>query len=136
MTKEELIHEIALALEDGSIRHYLDLQTLHVVNIPEVSMDFDEDWDKIRANPKHYLLIDKVPSQRLLEMMTDFAKTIKNEDFRHRLLDALDGSRAFNDFWQLVMQQHEYQQQWYAFKDEFYHEEALTWLLEKLAPGE
>jgi hypothetical protein len=119
-------------MEDSSYEHnyYLDLTTGEIVLVPDW-MDGEESErlrDRIDRNPDRYEQIPEVELYEAYHDMEDFIATVEDKHLTELLEVAINGSRAFRRFKDVLLRYPEEKERWFRFKDERMQQRALEWL--------
>ncbi|MEN9443733.1 MAG: hypothetical protein RIS47_623, partial [Bacteroidota bacterium] len=64
--------------------------------------DYEADVNEYEANGVDYFEFEQIYSNQQYEFMHDFAKTVEDLTLRGRLLDALNRSKPFRNFQEIV----------------------------------
>ena len=130
---DEQLKKVADELETG-VKCYLHRQTGELLAFPDPDQFPDTDaWqqeiDQLEADPDDYRQITSMSSRESFRVMEQFIATIDSPAFRNRLLYALDQTKPFRRFKQLI-DESEYRQQWFSFRQS----QTVEWLQKQLAP--
>jgi len=125
---EKQIKSIAEELEVG-FKVYLNTETKEIKSI----LDFDnniyadmepweEDIKEIEKNYDKYFEIEKMDSRESFQVMEDFVETVSDEKLRNKLELGLSLSKPFRNFKDIIDDETEYREKWFAFKSAKYIE--------------
>ena len=120
------------ALEDAfennspEVHSYLQLETGEVLRIVDGVAD-PSMHARVIADPI-YLRIDPVSSREQYRWMERFIATVDDLDLRHNLLAAIDGKGAFRRFKDVLAEDRDLLEAWYAFRIGRVHEQIHAWL--------
>ena len=125
---------LAQDLEMGLIC-YVHRTTKEYISMPDFSEFSDnqelyqEDIDKIEANPDDYVEMRPMESRKSFLIMVDFAEQeVSNRFWQSKLIDALERSKPFRRFKDIVDTYDALREQWFAYK----HTRYTEWVKEKL----
>lgn len=121
--------ELIMAFEDHNptARHFFDRQTGEVVSIFEDTMD-EEDTDPPDAEPDRYLLIEPVPSSVGYEVMGEFVETLPEGKARDELVRALQQSKPFRRFKDVLLNYPALREDWFRFHEQAFIDIIKEWL--------
>ena len=80
---------------------------------------WQEELDKLAADPENFLEIEPMPSYQAFRVMEDFADTTPRA-LKARLLVALEKRSPFQHFQHEIDNSGEWREHWFAFKSEKY----------------
>lgn len=123
MSTEELIIEIEQELE-MDMKVYVHKDTLSLLMLPDDDMiDFadDEFWENVQEelekNSENYIEVEKWDASHSFRIMESFAENISgNRILQAKLLDALENSKPFKNFRNILDRYEKYLQEWYSFR--------------------
>jgi len=125
---EEAIKSIAEDLDIG-MKVYVNIDTNEIKTIIDLDKQLDdnieaweEDINEIEENSDKYLQFEKMDSRESFQVMEDFAETVKDEELRKKLELGLSLSKPFRNFKDIIDNEVEYREKWFAFKDAKYIE--------------
>jgi len=127
--EENLIKEIASQLEIGLVS-FLNLKTGIPIFVPDEndpdaydSMEFyQEDLKKINSNQNDYIKIKKMPSGNAFRVMKKFTEGVENRIIQEKLFQALNKSKPFRNFRNVIDYNHNVREDWFKFKTQKYIE--------------
>jgi hypothetical protein len=129
LSKEKL-KDIAGDLQLG-LKCFIHQKTGELVSIvdPDQIDDDDELWKEEieKVKDKNFIEIEPMTSTESFEVMEDFVNTLDEGPTKIRLETALEGKKPFANF-KFQIDNSEYRQSWFAFKDEKY----IEWLADQL----
>ena len=123
MSTEELITEIEQELEIG-MKVYIHKTNIKLLVLPNEEMiDFadGEFWkkeqDELENNAENYFEIEIWDSSYSFKIMEYFAENMDgNRVLKAKLLDALENSKPFKNFRNILDRHDEYLHEWYKFR--------------------
>lgn len=124
LTREQ-IENIAAEVELG-MDCYVHIETGETISIPnEGNYDlegepFQDELRKIKNNRKSYLLFEPMDSHDSFNIMSDFCYEVDDENFRDRLLTALERPKPFANFKFDLDSRPDYREKWYKYKHDAY----------------
>ncbi|MES2732795.1 MAG: UPF0158 family protein [Bacteroidota bacterium] len=129
------LRDIADQLDFG-LKCYVHITTYEVAYFPDPLKhnSFDEEfWEddiqKVNDNPKDYQEIEGMTSHDSFQVMERFADRVSTKDLKDRLHKALSRPKPFRHFNDVINDEDEHRQEWFAFKNE----QILDWVKERLA---
>lgn len=125
---EEQIKSIVGDLETG-LNVYVHIETKEIKSI----IDFDrfvdadpESWKddikEIEKNSDKYFQFEKMDSRESFRVMEEFLETVEDDELRKKLELGLSLSKPFRNFKDIIDDDFEYRNKWFAFKDARYIE--------------
>lgn len=119
----ETIKEIAGQLDVG-FRCFIHKKTEELKFIPDFdSFDFidEEMWkdeaEFIENDHEDYWELERMESGDSFNMMSDFTTTVEDISLRHKLDQALQKSKPFQNFKFVIDNSGDYRKRWFEFKD-------------------
>ncbi len=95
--------------------------------------------EEIHADPRipssRYINIEPIPSDVLPTLMESFIATVDEQACCHKLQAALQHKQADWHFKQALAEYPEFEDEWYAFKEQFYTLQARQWLRDRNFEG-
>ncbi len=133
--------ELIMAMQnyDPDLRHYVNLETGEVFPIfrgrfkDEFPDQVDEDTI---ADDDRYRLVEPLPSRTGYEIMREFAERVHNPVLRDRLEHALERSRPFRRFKDVLLDYPPEREQWFHHEEERMMEAARDWLRDEMIEAE
>ena len=124
----EQISSIAEDLDCG-MKVYVNKETKEIKSI----LDFDgmsyvdeelweEDINEIEENFDKYVVFEKMDSGESYRVMSDFVDTIEDDELRKKLELGLTLRKPFRNFKDIIDNEVEYREKWFAFKNARYIE--------------
>ena len=145
--------EIAFIMEmqDKMDSCYLDIQTGEIISIPEdiiwkledenaeelLNDEMLPDWEKklipkaeeiLYGDSDRYYEIPTIPSYELYNLRVEFARNIRNDEIREKLLYALQGKGAFRRFKDVIREYPQIEKEWYEFEHNYLISQAKEWV--------
>lgn len=115
---------------------YFNYKTGKVIAlVPEDHRDgMEEEWyiddlNEVTNNESDYILLQKPHSSESFEIMANFVETVKDPSLRSSLSKALQRSRLFRNFKDIIDDSGAYRDAWFKFRDKAME----NWLLDELA---
>lgn len=129
MISQEIIEDIAFALQTYGMSHFLKLDDMQVISLHKDSEWYADDWEELEVNPGNYITIEPLPSYEIYNVIDNFATSIHEEDEEkgNILLQALDRKRPVARFRDVLYQQN-LQQKWYEYAKSFFVKKAKEWI--------
>lgn len=138
MKKDELIRDIAEALEMSGFRYFIHKETYELDMLPDYGLEgsvddelFEEFREKLEANFIDYIEIEKLSSRDAFAIMEEFTVKVENKRKQELLYNALQRPKPFRQF-RYALEDHDLLEDWYAYKDAYYIQLATTWFQENL----
>jgi hypothetical protein len=130
------IDMLTMALQAGDLDTgwWLDTYSGNVIPAPEENEDSVEQQllEESRRDPSRYLVIEPIAESILLELMESFIATLEEEVLCEQLYDALKKKQPVWHFKNTLSSMPEYEDDWYAFKEQFYALQARQWLRDRV----
>ena len=126
------LSEICDAMEDysGEANYFLDLQTGKVIFVSEYMDNKDEILEMIEEEPERYKAIPIISSSESYQIMEDFIETVKDDEIKNALSDAIKRKKPFYHFNETISEYPEEKLRWYDFKENLIRNWAKEWLKE------
>lgn len=124
---KEKIKEIAEYLDAGMIC-YIHKKTHEIKDMIDFNEDIDcaelweEELKEIEANIDDYLKMEKMSSSDSFQIMAAFVETLPSSKIKWQLEQALERSKPFRNFRNVIDYHEDILQQWYKFKNWKYQE--------------
>jgi len=125
---EEEIKSIAEDLDIG-MKVYVNIDTNEIKTIIDLDQHYDtdtevweEDINEIEENLDKYFQFERMDSRESFQVMEDFVETVKDEELRKKLELGLSLSKPFRNFKDIIDDEVEYREKWFAFKSAKYIE--------------
>ena len=119
---DEQIKSIAEDLECG-MKVYVHKETNEIksiINLDENIYADEEVWKadikEIEENYDKYVEFEKMDSRESFQVMEEFVETVKDEELRKKLELGLSLSKPFRNFKDIIDDEEEYREKWFAFK--------------------
>lgn len=121
--------ELIMDFEDQSsdLRHFFDRQTGEVLPVLHGVME-EDDAARLEADPERYLLIEPVPSWVGYEIMSDFVETLPEGKVGRELARALQQSRPFRRFKDVLLNYPAVREDWFRFHEQAFMKIIQEWL--------
>lgn len=120
------INEIAQSLDVG-MTCYVNKKTAAIKELPsQEMMDYDdigsweEDIQEVEQNLDNYIKIEKPSSREGFQFMERFVEKIPDVRIQNKLIEALNKSRPFRNFKNVVDYYEPIRQAWFKHKNEEY----------------
>lgn len=131
--KKAQLEDIAEDLDCG-MRCFYNLKTGEIKTILNFDswIDADEElWEdvtnEIENNQADYVEFEGFDSHDSFRIMVDFAETVDDARLQHKLINALNRPKPFQNFKWHIDNSGEYRQQWFDFKKKRY----IQWVQEQ-----
>ncbi len=127
-----ILSEICDAMEGYSCEanYFLDLQTGKVIFVSEYMDNKDEMLEMIEQGPERYKAIPIISSSESYQIMEDFIETVKDDEIRDALYDAINRRNPFFRFNETLSECPEEKLRWFDFKENVIRNRAREWLKE------
>ena len=83
---------------------------------------WEEDINEIEENFDKYVVFEKMDSGESYRVMSDFVDTIEDDELRKKLELGLTLRKPFRNFKDIIDNEVEYREKWFAFKNARYIE--------------
>jgi hypothetical protein len=127
------IHELVPAFHNGSrnARFFLDRKTGQIL-LDFDNLMLDDLGDDMRhllaSDPKRFVEIDSIGSQDTMRMMRKFAEVDPSKEACRALVEALDSTRPFQNFRNVVSAYPDVAERWFEFEEKWTENLARQWL--------
>lgn len=115
------INNIAQDIDASSIV-YIHKETKEIIDIPEGIRDYDDGeglWDatfeKVDNNLEDYIVLEKMSSNKSFEIMEGFVESLSDARIISRLTNALERSKPFRNFKNIVHNHEPTRQAWFVY---------------------
>ena len=130
------IDMLTMALQAGDLDTgwWLDTHSGDVIPAPEENGDSVEQQliDKSHRDPDRFIVIEPVAETIHFELMESFISTLEEEAACAQLYEALQKKQPGWHFKNVLSGMPECEDEWYAFKEQFYALQARQWLRDRL----
>jgi hypothetical protein len=129
------IDMLTMALQAGDLdtAWWLDLRSGHVIPAPEADGDSAE--QKLialkRRQPERFIEIEPIAESIHVELMESYVATLEQQDLMESLYQALQRKRPTWHFRNALASAPESEDNWYAYKEQFYALQARQWLRDR-----
>lgn len=129
------IDMLTMALQAGDLdtAWWLDRYSGHVIPAPESDGDSEEQklLEQKQRNPERFIEIEPIAESVHIELMESYAATLEHEALSQSLYEALQRKRPTWHFRNALSSEPESEDNWYAFKEQFYALQARQWLRDR-----
>ncbi len=121
--------ELIMAFEDQfpEMQHFFDRQTGEVLTVFSEEM-YEEDAERLEAEPDRYLLIEPVESWVGFDIMNDFVETLPESKIQGELDRALRKDHPFRRFKDVLLNYPSVQDDWFRFHEQAFIKIIQEWL--------
>ncbi len=122
------LHSV-FTLSSDMMTNYLDLETGKVLMVSEMDPDCSEvSEEELDEHPERYLDVETQHSGEAYEWMAEFAESVDDRELFNRLDRALNRSKPFRRFKDVLADYPKQLEEWFAFEDQMIKRTIEEWV--------
>ena len=119
----------AFTFFSDTLANYLDLETGKILLVSEMDPDCSEvSEEELDEHPDRYVYIETHNSNEAYEWMVAFAESVDDRELFNRLDRALNRSKPFRRFKDVLEGYPRQEEEWYAFEDQMLKRTIEEWV--------